>query len=116
MIPPPSIVPPKKLSHDFRKPSGGSRRDLLVAKSDKLSHNLSLLVSGQSEREKVLAEVARYRNLSPDERWRAMRSACRAAAKVLATRPDAARVLAFVDPLPQRSKEILSRLREKNAK
>jgi hypothetical protein len=64
-----------------------------------------------TDREKVLEEVARYARLSDEDRWREMQAACAASAKILAARADRDRVLAFVDPLPSRSKEILAALR-----
>lgn len=64
-----------------------------------------------SERELVEREVAKFRAAAGQEKWRLMQAACRAAAKVLATRSDAQRVLAFADPLPERSRQILAELR-----
>lgn len=65
-----------------------------------------------SNRESVEREAAPYRGLSADERFRAMRAACRSAARQLRARPDRERLLAYRDPLPASSIAVLRRLRE----
>jgi hypothetical protein len=56
-------------------------------------------------------EAAPYVGLSPEERVRMLAAACRAGAKLLRARPDAARLLERVDSLPESSERALERLR-----
>jgi len=63
-------------------------------------------------RASVAREAAPYRGLTPAERSRALAAACRAAARQLAARPDARRMLDYRDPLPRDSQVILERLRK----
>lgn len=62
-------------------------------------------------RESVTREAAPYRKMTPAQRSRALAAACRAAARQLAARPDAQRMLDYRDPLPRDSELILERLR-----
>lgn len=64
-----------------------------------------------SNAESVAREAEPYRAMTPDERARVMRAACRAAARLLSTREDRERVLAHEDPLPQSTLAALERLR-----
>lgn len=59
----------------------------------------------------VAREAEPYRAMTAEERWRATAAACRAAARQLAHRPDRERLLAWRDPLPDSSIELLRRLR-----
>ena len=59
----------------------------------------------------VESEAAPYRGLSPDERWRLVAAACRAAVRQLAGRADAERLRAYRDPLPASTVAALARLR-----
>lgn len=59
----------------------------------------------------VRREVEFYRTMTVSERAQHMAAACRGAARMLASRADRERVLAWVDPLPERTKEALKRLR-----
>jgi hypothetical protein len=59
----------------------------------------------------VAREAEPYRHLTDVERWRATAAACRSAARQLATRTDRVRLLAYRDPLPRESIELLARLR-----
>lgn len=63
-------------------------------------------------RASVAREAAPYRNMTPAERSRALAAVCRAAARQLAARPDAQRMLDYRDPLPHDSELILERLRK----
>ena len=63
------------------------------------------------ERTSVLQEVAPYIDASPSERLAATRACCRAAMNLLRYHSDPARALAWVDPLPEKSKTALARLR-----
>jgi hypothetical protein len=65
-----------------------------------------------SNRESVEREAAPYRNLSPEERFRATAAACRSAARQLRARPDRDRLLAYQDRLSDESIATLRRLRE----
>ncbi|HEX6241633.1 MAG TPA: hypothetical protein VFZ61_12085 [Polyangiales bacterium] len=56
-------------------------------------------------------EAAPYVALAASERARMLAAACRAGARLLRARPDAARVLDHVDPLPESSERALARLR-----
>lgn len=56
-------------------------------------------------------EAAPYVALSPAQRAQLLAAACRAGAKLLRARPDAARLLERVDPLPESSQRALARLR-----
>jgi hypothetical protein len=59
----------------------------------------------------VAREAAPYRNLPPEERWRLLAAACRAAARQLAARPDGARLRDYREPLPASTIAALERLR-----
>ena len=59
----------------------------------------------------VAREAAPYRGLTPAQRAQAVASACRAAARQLATRPDRQRLIEYRDPLPSSSAALLRRLR-----
>jgi hypothetical protein len=59
----------------------------------------------------VEREAAAYRAMSPAERTRLTAAACRAAARQLAGRADAARIRDHRDQLPASSVEALARLR-----
>jgi hypothetical protein len=65
-----------------------------------------------SNTESLAREARPYVGLSPERRAELMASACRAAAAVAYSRPDAARVFAWRDPLPPSSVALLARLRE----
>jgi hypothetical protein len=56
-------------------------------------------------------EAAPYVSLTPEARAEMLAAACRAGAKLLRARTDAARILARVDPLPESSELALARLR-----
>ncbi len=56
-------------------------------------------------------EAAEYRALSAAERAELLAAACRAGARLLASRPDAERAAAHEDPLPESSLRALERLR-----
>jgi hypothetical protein len=56
-------------------------------------------------------EAAPFVGLSPEERAIQLAAACRAGARLLRARQDAARVLAWIDPLPDSSERALARLR-----
>lgn len=56
-------------------------------------------------------ELESYRNLTHADRARMLAAACRAAARLLRSRPDARRATDFADPLPESSILILARLR-----
>jgi hypothetical protein len=56
-------------------------------------------------------EAAPYVGLTPQERAVMLAAACRAGAKLLRARADAARILDRVDPLPESSERALARLR-----
>jgi hypothetical protein len=56
-------------------------------------------------------EAAPYIGLSPEERVRLLAAACRAGARLLRARPDAARLLDGIDPLPESTERALHRLR-----
>lgn len=62
--------------------------------------------------EDVRDEAREYARMTPVERGRLVAAACRGAAALLAARPDAARALAWEDPLPASSEDALARLRE----
>ena len=64
-----------------------------------------------SNRESVEREAAPYRGMTPSERARVLRAACRAASRQLAGRTDRERLLAYRDPLPESSVQGLKRLR-----
>jgi hypothetical protein len=64
----------------------------------------------------VEREVARYRDLTREERIRAVATACRAAARQLAHRADRRRVLDYRDPLPVSTVEALRRLRNERTR
>ena len=63
------------------------------------------------DRTSIDREAAPYLGMPAEERARATAAACRAAARQLANRPDRARLLAYRDPLPERTIVILRRLR-----
>jgi len=65
----------------------------------------------EDERDSLLREVADYRDLSPEERGRLLAAACRAAARVLRSRPDRDLALETLDPLPESTIKALARLR-----
>ncbi len=65
-----------------------------------------------NNRASVAREAAPYRGMTPAERSRALAAACRAAARQLAARSDAQRMLDYRDPLPHDSELILARLRD----
>lgn len=56
-------------------------------------------------------EAAPYVGLTAEERARMLAAACRAGARLLRARSDAARILDHVDPLPESSERALVRLR-----
>ncbi len=56
-------------------------------------------------------EAAYYRSLTPEQHAELLAAACRAAADLLRSRPDAERAAAYVDPLPASSIALLARLR-----
>ncbi len=58
-------------------------------------------------------ESAPYRDLTPSERGALLASACRAAARILRSRPDSAEILAMRDPLPESSERALAALRKR---
>jgi hypothetical protein len=60
----------------------------------------------------VRREAEPYRQMSREERLRHLAAACRTAARLLRSRPDAERVLRYVDPLPDSSRRALERLRQ----
>jgi len=63
-------------------------------------------------REKGLeAEIEYYRSLTQAERADLLVAACKAGAVILLSRPDAERVAAYQDPLPESSVRALARLR-----
>lgn len=65
-----------------------------------------------TENAQSLQEEARdYVGLTPSERGALLAAACRAGAKLLRARPDAARLLERIDPLPESSERALARLR-----
>ncbi len=65
-----------------------------------------------TENAQSLRDEARdYVGLTPSERGTLLAAACRAGAKLLRARPDAARLLERVDPLPESSERALERLR-----
>lgn len=64
-----------------------------------------------SNEESVRREAAPYAGMAPEERASHLAAACRAAAKLLASRADRERVLALEDPLPESSLRALERLR-----
>lgn len=57
-------------------------------------------------------EARDYVFLTPAQRGVLLAAACRAGAKLLRARPDAARLLERIDPLPESSERALARLRE----
>jgi hypothetical protein len=59
----------------------------------------------------VEREARAYRNLTPEERWRATAAACRGAARQLAQRVDRQRLMDYRDSLPKSSVIALRRLR-----
>ncbi|MFO8072413.1 MAG: hypothetical protein R6V85_11115 [Polyangia bacterium] len=61
--------------------------------------------------ESVRAEAASYREMSPEQRLVLLAAACRAAARMLRSRPDAEDMLSHRDPLPRSSQKALERLR-----
>jgi hypothetical protein len=61
-------------------------------------------------------EAAPYIGLSPEERLVMLAAACRAGARLLKARADAATILARVDALPASSERALARLRALNSK
>jgi hypothetical protein len=63
----------------------------------------------------VRREAAPYRELAPEARAALMAAACRAAARLLASRVDRGRVLAYRDPLPESTRRAVVRLREQAA-
>lgn len=64
-----------------------------------------------SPRHAVLEDVARYRGVSLEERGRDVERVCKAAAAVLAARPDRDAVMALRDPPHPSYEEIVRRLR-----
>ncbi|GAB5545214.1 MAG: hypothetical protein SangKO_049740 [Sandaracinaceae bacterium] len=62
--------------------------------------------------EDVRDEAREYAHMTPVERGRLVAAACRGAAALLAARPDAARALAWEDPLPESTRAALARLRQ----
>lgn len=64
-----------------------------------------------SNAESLREEAAPYVGLSPEERARMLAAACRAGARLLRARPDAARLLERTDPLPESTVRALARLR-----
>ena len=59
----------------------------------------------------IREEAAPYIALSPEQRAALLAAECRAGARLLRARPDAARVLERTDPLPASSEQALARLR-----
>lgn len=66
------------------------------------------------EGEQDEAEVCRH--LTPDQRGERLVQCCRLAMAILRGRPDSDRVLAFRDPLPESSVELLDKLRKRYAR
>ena len=64
-----------------------------------------------SDAESVRSEAEPYRDLTPEQRGALLAAACRAAARLLRARDDAAAVLAHRDPLPESTIRALERLR-----
>lgn len=64
--------------------------------------------------ESVRREAEPYLDMTFEQRFELLRSACEDAMRILATRDDAAAVLAHVDPLPESSVQLLARLREES--
>ncbi len=64
-----------------------------------------------SNQESIREEVAPYIGMTPSERGSLMAAACRAAVRLLRSRPDAQRALNHVDELPAGSVAALARLR-----
>jgi hypothetical protein len=62
----------------------------------------------------VEREAARYVDMAPVQRGALVAAACRAAAAMLAARPDAAAALAHRDALPASTEAHLQRLRERS--
>jgi hypothetical protein len=65
-----------------------------------------------ADRASIERQAARYRSLTPEERARELAAVCRAAARLVASRPDRAEILAHRDELPESSRRALARLRE----
>jgi hypothetical protein len=63
----------------------------------------------------IREEAAPYIALSPEERAALLAAACRAGARLLRARPDAAGILERTDPLPASSEQALARLRSSHA-
>jgi hypothetical protein len=61
--------------------------------------------------EAVQLEAAPYRVMTVEQRQALLAAACRAAAKMLRSRKDAAEALSYTDPLPRSSLQALARLR-----
>jgi len=59
----------------------------------------------------VRDEAAPYKSMTPEERLRILDWVCRDALVLTRMRPDANRVFAYVDRLPENSQRILARLR-----
>jgi len=59
----------------------------------------------------VAREAEPYRDMTPEQHFRATAAACRAAARQLAQRPDRRRLLDYRDPLPDDSIRLLRRMR-----
>lgn len=70
----------------------------------------------RDERADILRKAAEWRSASPEERDQALCAVCATAARILATRPDRERVLAYVDPLPEDSRRILEVLKAERAR
>jgi len=68
----------------------------------------------RDERADSLRKAAQWRDATPEERDQASWAACRAAAKMLAERPDRDRILAYEDPLPEASRSVLERLKREH--
>ncbi len=58
-------------------------------------------------------EAVPYRDLSDAQRARVLAAVCRAAARILRSRPDRDAVIEYVDPLPSSTIAALDRLRRR---
>jgi hypothetical protein len=65
-----------------------------------------------SDAESVRGEAERYVDMTPAERLQVLAAVCRAAGKLLRSRPDAEAALRYQDPLPQSTIAALDRLRK----
>lgn len=67
----------------------------------------------RSARDAVLEDVAPYRGLSLEQKGRVVEAVCKAAAAILAARPDRDVVMALEDPPHPSYREIVARLRSR---